>query len=75
MEKTVNRVEGGEGGWKRDNLFTNHSHLFLIEFTIECLLNTQNIQNGGSITNAVRHGMHGIHFSTAKRLVRKRFVS
>ena len=72
MEKTVNRVEGGEGGWKRDNLFTNHSHLFLIEFTIECLLN---IQNGGSITNAVRHGMHGIHFSTAKRLVRKRFVS
>ena len=71
MEKTVNRVEGGEGGWKRDNLFTNHSHLFLIEFTIECLLN---IQNGGSITNAVRHGMHGIHFSTAKRLVRKRLV-
>ena len=72
MEKTVNRVEGGEGGWKRDNLFTNHSHLFLIEFTIECLLN---IQNGGSITNAVRHGMHGIHFSTAKRLVRKCFVN
>ena len=72
MEKTVNRVEGGEGGWKRDNLFTNHSHLFLIEFTIECLLN---IQNGGSITNAVRHGMHGIHFSATKRLVRKRFVS
>ena len=72
MEKTVNRVEGGEGGWKRDNLFTNHSHLFLIEFTIECLLN---IQNGGSITNAVRHGMHGIHFSTAKRLVSKRFVN
>ena len=72
MEKTVNRVEGGEGGRKRDNLFTNHSHLFLVEFTIECLLN---IQNGGSITNAVSHGMHGIHFSTAKRLVRKRFVS
>ena len=72
MEKTVNRVEGGEGGRKRDNLFTNHSHLFLIEFTIEYLLN---IQNGGSITNAVRHGMHSIHFSTAKRLVRKRFVS
>ena len=72
MEKTVNRVEGGEGGRKRDNLFTNHSHLFLIEFTIEYLLN---IQNGGSITNAVRHGMHGIHFSTAKRLVRKQNVS
>ena len=72
MEKTVNRVEGGEGGWKRDNLFTNHSHLFLIEFTIECLLN---IQNGGSITNAVRHGMHGIHFQATKRFERKRLVS
>jgi|GEM_PF-2852047 len=26
-------------------------------------------------TNAVSHRMHGTHFSTVKRLVRKRFVS
>ena len=72
MEKVVNRMKGRQRGWRKDSLSTNPSHLFLIEFTIECLLN---IQNGGSITNAVRHGMHGIHFSTAKRLVRKCFVN
>ena len=30
--------------------------------------------NDENITNTVRHGMHSIHFSTAKRLVRKRSV-
>ena len=31
--------------------------------------------NDENTTNAVRHGMHGIHFSAAKRLVRKRPIS
>ena len=34
-----------------------------------------NKENDKRFTNAVRHGMHGIHFSAAKRLVRKHFVN
>ncbi len=59
MEKAVNRVEGGEGDWKRDNLSIQNPQSIFREYGNGRSLN---IQNAGNTANAVRHGIHGIPF-------------
>ena len=72
MEKTVNYRKKVEGFLEKGQPFHSKLSPPFREHGNGHLLNKQNDER---ITNAVRHGMHGIHFSTAKRLVRKRFVS
>lgn len=74
MEKIVNRQKRDKGD-KRRNIsfifsFTSLSTLFR-EYENGHL---SSILNGGNATNAVRHGMPCIHYSMAKRLMRKRSV-
>ena len=71
MEEIVNRRKGGDDflekglpfHLKPSTLFRGHDNNHL-----------PNILNDENTTNAVKHRMHGIHFSAAKRLVRQRFV-
>ena len=61
MEKAVNRRKRVEG-------FIQNPQPFFREYDNGNLLNRQ---NGENTTNTVKHRMHGIHFSAAKRLVHK----
>lgn len=72
MEKVVSHRKRVRVFLKWDNLSTQNPQPFFREHSNR---NWSNILNDGNTTNAVKHGMHGIHFSAAKRLVRKRFVS
>ena len=72
MEKAVSRRKKVEGFQERDNLSNQNPQSIFREYGNKHSLN---IQNAGNITNAVRHGMHGIHFSATERLERKRLVS
>ncbi len=72
MEKAVRHRKRGEGFLEKEQLFhLKPSPLFRV-YDHRYL---PNIMYGENTTNAVKHRMHGIHFSAAKRLVRKRFVS
>ena len=72
MEKAVSRRKRSRVFLKKDNLSTQNPQSIFREHDNGHLLN---ILNGGNTANAVRHGMHGIHFQATKRLVRKRLVS
>ena len=72
MEKVVSRRKRVRVFLKRGNLSVQNPQSIFREHDNEHLSNIQNAEN---ITNAVIHGMHGIHFLTTKCFVRKRFVS
>ena len=68
MEKTVSRKKRVDGFREKGIPFCLKSSPLFKEYDNKYLLN---ILNGGNVTNTVRHRMYGIHFSAAKRLVRK----
>ena len=72
MEKVVSHRKRVRAFLERDKLSIQNPQSFFREHDNGYLSNILNAEN---ITNAVKHRMHGIHFSAAKRLVRKRFVS
>ena len=72
MEKAVRHRKRAEDFWEKGLLFHSKPSTLFREHSNR---NWSNILNDGNTTNAVKHRMHGIHFSTTKRLVRKRFVS
>ena len=72
MEKVVSCRKRVRVFLKRNKLSIQNPQSIFREHDNEHLSNIQNAEN---IMNAVIHGMHGIHFSAAKRLVRKRLVS
>ena len=72
MEKVVSRRKRVRVFLKRGNLYVQNPQSIFREHDNGHLSNIQNAEN---ITSAVIHGMHGIHFLTTKRFVRKRFVS
>ena len=72
MEKVVSHRKRVRAFLKRDKLSIQNPQSFFREHSNRHL---SNILNDGNTTNAVKYRMHGIHFSAAKRLVRKRFVS
>lgn len=72
MEKVVSHRKRVRAFLKRDKLSIQNPQFFFREHSNRHL---SNILNDGNTTNAVKYRMHGIHFSAAKRLVRKRFVS
>ena len=73
MEKAVRHRKGGARTFgKRGYYSTQNPQPFFREHINRHL---SNILNDENTTNAVKHRMRGIHFSAAKRLVRKRFVS
>ena len=68
MEKTVNRKKMVEGFQKKEHLFHSKPSTLFREQDNRHLLN---IPNDWSVPNVMRQRMHGIHFSAAKRLLRK----
>ena len=72
MEKVVSHRKRVRAFLKRDKLSIQNPQSFFKEHSNRHL---SNILNDGNTTNAVKHRMRSIHFSAAKRLVRKRFVS
>ena len=59
MEKVVSHRKRVRAFLKRDKLSIQNPQSFFREHDNEHLSNVQNAEN---ITNAVIHGMHGIHF-------------
>ena len=72
MEKVVSCRKRVRIFLKRDKLSIQNPQSTFREYDNEHLSNIQNAEN---ITNAVIHGMHGIHFQATKRFERKRLVS
>ena len=72
MEKTVSHRKKFEGFQEKGQPFHPKPLTLFREYDNGHL---SNLLNGGNATNAVRHGMHGIHFSATERLERKRLVS
>ena len=72
MEKVVSCRKRVRVFLKRNKLSIQNPQSTFREYDNEHLSNIQNAEN---ITNAVKHRMHCIHFSTTKRFERKRFVS
>lgn len=68
MEKVVNRRKRVEGFPEKGRPFHSKPSTLFREQDNRHLLN---IPNDRSVPNVMSQRMHGIHFSTAKRLVRK----
>jgi len=68
MEEVVNRRKRGDDFLEKGLSFHLKPSTLFREYDNRHL---PSILNGGNAVNAFRHGMHGIHFLTTKRLVRK----
>lgn len=71
MEKVVSRRKRVRVFLNRGNLYVQNPQSIFRERDNGHL---SNIQNAGNITNAVRHGIHSIHFGVAIRFMRKQSV-
>ena len=72
MEKIVNHKEKVDGFLEKGLPFVQNRSTFFDKRVYLFFFGLVLYENA---TNAVSHRMHGIRFSTVKRLVRKRFVS